>query len=213
MKVRFKYEKNEPVKYVGHLDVMSMFDRVFRRCDIRIQFSQGFTQRSQIIFALPSSVGVISKCEFFEVEIPDITKQDIPSIVDKLNNNLPIGFRIIEAIETEEKASIVTRVVGADYEINIKTKEISKIQQLFNQEQIYVERVAKNGIKYDMNIKPYILEFKIEKVNDNQLKILTKLKSGSNENLKPDYVISAILKNGIVLEDYQITKANVLLSN
>ena len=31
LKVRFKYEKNDLVKYVGHLDVMAMFDRVFSK--------------------------------------------------------------------------------------------------------------------------------------------------------------------------------------
>ena len=131
MKVRFKYEKNDLVKYVGHLDVMAMFDRVFRRSNIEIEFSQGFTKRSQIIFALPSSVGVISLCEYFEVEMPNISKQDLPNIVEKLNKNLPLGFKIVEAIESESIASIMSRVTSAEYEFEIlaSNEEIQKIEE------------------------------------------------------------------------------------
>lgn len=215
MKVRFKYEKNDLVKYVGHLDVMAMFDRVFRRSNIEIEFSHGFTKRSQIIFALPSSVGVISLCEYFEVEIPNIFKQDLTSIVDKLNENLPLGFKIVEAIESESIASIMSRVISAKYEFEIlaTNEEIQKIQKLFSKEKIYVQRVAKNDVTYDMNIRPYILDMNVEKIEDGKIKIYANIKSGSKENLKPDYVIQAIEKANIQINDYQIIKTNVLLDN
>ncbi len=213
MKVRFKYEKNEQVKYVGHLDVMSMFDRVFRRCDIKLKFSQGFTQRSQIIFALPSSVGVISKCEYFEVEIPQIQQKDIQCIVEKLNKNLPNGFFIIDAYEVSEVSSIMSLVESAKYEMHIKLSEqdIPKVNNLFNEEKIFVKRLAKNGIEYDMNIRPYIIDANIEKKEQGVI-IYIQLKSGSKENLKPDYIIQALQNYSINIIDYQIIKTNVLLS-
>lgn len=213
MKIRFKYEKNEPVKYVGHLDVMAMFDRVFRRSNIKVQFSQGFTQRSQIIFALPTSVGIISKCELFEVEIPDANASDIPKIVEKLNSNLPNGFIIKEAYEVNDSTSIMSKVESAQYIINVKLDEenISKVQELFKQDKIFVKRVAKNNMEYDMNITPYVLELEITPV-DKGVDICAKLKSGSKENLKPDYIIQAITNCNIDIIDYQITKTNVIIN-
>lgn len=215
MKVRFKYEKNDLVKYVGHLDVMAMFDRVFRRSNIEIEFSQGFTKRSQIIFALPSSVGLISLCEYFEVEIPNLCRENIQDIVYTLNENLPLGFKIVEAIETENTASIMSRVISAEYEfdINASAEEIEKIEKLFDEERIYVKRMAKNDAIYDMNIRPYILNIKLEKIAKDKMKIYTNIKSGSRENLKPDYIIQAIENANIQISDYQIIKTNVILTN
>lgn len=213
LKIRFKYEKNDLVKYVGHLDVMSMFDRVFRRANIQVEFSQGFTKRSQIVFALPSSVGVISKCEFLEVEIPNIFYEDIPKITEKLNKHLPDGFVITQACEVKGYGSIVTKVECAEYEFRIKAgkNEIEKILKLYSNEKIFVKRTAKNGIVYDMNIKPYILDMNIE-TNENEVIIYTTLKSGSRENLKPDYIIQAMQNVGIDIIDYQIIKTNVILN-
>ena len=42
-----------------------------------------------------------------------------------------------------------------NYTINVKLDEenISKVQELFKQDKIFVKRVAKNNVEYDMNIK------------------------------------------------------------
>ena len=100
-----------------------------------------------------------------------------------------------------------------EFEILASNEEIQKIQELFSEEKIYVQRVAKNEVAYDMNIRPYILDMNVENLEDGKMKIYANIKSGSKENLKPDYVIQAIEKAKIQINDYQIIKTNVLLDN
>lgn len=209
MKIRFKYEKNEEVKYIGHLDVMSMFDRVFRRANIAIEYSQGFHQRSQIIFALPSSVGVISKCEYFTVNIVDnIT---INEAVERLNNELPKGFKIIEGIEFPKDINIVLAVKEAKYRIVIESEMFKEIEQLFTQDTIYVTRIVrKNNVEYKMNIVPYINSIEIHKNGNDLINIYISIKAGADENLKPDYIIQALIEYKIDVSDYQIYKEEVI---
>jgi len=209
LRIRFKYEKNEEVKYIGHLDVMSMFDRAFRRANIAIEYSQGFHQRSQIIFALPSSVGVISKCEYFTVNIEDnIT---IEESIERLNNELPKGFKIIEAIEFSKDINIVLAVKEAKYRITVESTMFKEIKQLFTQDTIYVTRIVrKNNVEYKMNIVPYINSIEIEKNGNDLINIYVNIKAGAEENLKPDYIIQALLEYKIDIRDYQIYKEEVI---
>ena len=41
MKIRIKFAKYGTMKFIGHLDVMRFFQKVFRRANIDIAFSEG----------------------------------------------------------------------------------------------------------------------------------------------------------------------------
>ena len=43
MKVRIKFSKQGPVKFIGHLDVMRYFQKAMRRAAIDIKYSEGFS--------------------------------------------------------------------------------------------------------------------------------------------------------------------------
>ena len=42
MKIRIKFRKQGAVKFVGHLDIMRYFQKVMRRADVDIRYSEGF---------------------------------------------------------------------------------------------------------------------------------------------------------------------------
>ena len=60
---RLLFEKTGDAVYLSHLDLMRIFQRAFRRADILIWHSQGFSPRAYVSIALPPSVGVESRCE------------------------------------------------------------------------------------------------------------------------------------------------------
>ena len=43
MKIRIKFRKQGAVKFVGHLDIMRYFQKVMRRADVDIRYSEGFS--------------------------------------------------------------------------------------------------------------------------------------------------------------------------
>ena len=55
---RLLFEKTGDAVYLSHLDLMRIFQRAFRRADILIWHSQGFSPRAYVSIALPLSVGV-----------------------------------------------------------------------------------------------------------------------------------------------------------
>ena len=70
MKVRIKFSKNGPVKFIGHLDVMRYFQKAIRRAEVDIAYSKGFSPHQIMSFAAPLGVGQTSESEYFDIELP-----------------------------------------------------------------------------------------------------------------------------------------------
>ncbi len=225
-KIRLKYEKNDEVKYLGHLDTVTVFDRVFRRSDIKIKFSEGFNPRPNFVFALPSGSGLISKSEYIEIELDEDEKHDMKHIIESLNTLLPIGFRILEGKYVDNNKSLMAKVNSSKYEINVFFKDIEdkeyedifgRIIEIFNKETILTKKKTKKQDKQEMiDIKPYIMEISFDKITDNNLKgicINLYSKAGSVQNLRPDYIIKVIEDNEIDIYDYQIIRKELILND
>ena len=58
MKVRIKFSKEGPVKFVGHLDTMRYFQKAIRRANLPVAFSGGYSPHMIMSFAQPLGVGV-----------------------------------------------------------------------------------------------------------------------------------------------------------
>ena len=53
MKVRIKFSKEGPMKFVGHLDTMRYFQKAIRRANLPVAFSGGYSPHMIMSFAQP----------------------------------------------------------------------------------------------------------------------------------------------------------------
>ena len=201
MKARIKFRKYGVMKFIGHLDVMRYFQKVMRRADIPIAFTQGFSPHMIMSFAQPLGVGVTSDGEYFDIEL----KESISSAkaVEQMNKTMVEGMEVVSFVEIsdDKKCSGMTIVAAAEYEVSLlesnKTSEITKditdewtekIQKFMEQPEICILKKTKRSEK-EVDIKPMIYDLK---VRDN--KIYMFLATGSEQNLKPDLVMQAFLQ-------------------
>ena len=63
MKIRIKFAKEGTMKFIGHLDIMRYFQKVMRRADVDIRYSEGFSPHQIMSFAAPLGVGLESRGE------------------------------------------------------------------------------------------------------------------------------------------------------
>ena len=196
------------VKYIGHLDVLALFDRATRRAGIPMAFSEGFNPRPKLSFAHPLAVGIESNCEYMEMEL---TREVNLSVVkEKLNAILPEGVEIIEVVKSPSNKAIMALVTSAEYIINIESKinNKEKIEKILNQEEILIEKMGKNKGKKvikTMDIKLLIQEYEI---SDDGMAMKVRLVTGSAENLRPDILMDEIAKK-IEIDDYRIIRTNI----
>ena len=65
MKVRIKFSKEGPMKFVGHLDTMRYFQKALRRAELPVAFSGGYSPHMIMSFAVPLGVGMESLGRLF----------------------------------------------------------------------------------------------------------------------------------------------------
>lgn len=202
MSIRLKFIKGYETKYISHLDLMRTFQRAIRRAGIPISYSKGFNPHPKMSFASALGIGLTSKGEYLDLVVEDEISGE--EIMKRLNEYLPKGLRVIDAVTLEDKAkSAMSLVTHARYYMKLNFKhgiDIEKsLSDFLNSDVITVfkEQPKKNFQTVEVDIKPMIKEIKVlSKEGKSQIILDCLLASGSKANLKPQLLIDAI-KNHI----------------
>ena len=190
MKLRVKFSKTGVLKYIGHLDTMRYFQKAFRRTDIRVKYSTGFSPHMIMSFAQALGVGVESLGEYFDVEVED--GQEVEGLADKLNAQMAEGFKVVDIVKIDDKAmNAMASVAASKYEIdfykteNPVTPEI--IEKFKDTETIEYTKTVKTG-EITFNIKDFVFEIEYR---DNGFYCV--VDSSSAGNLKPKFLVDTLL--------------------
>jgi radical SAM family uncharacterized protein/radical SAM-linked protein len=91
-KFRVHYEKRGLAAYFGHLEMVRIFIRAFRRARIPMRFSQGFHPQPKISFEVALPVGTESFEEQFTIQVPLHVSRE--TFVKSVNAQLPEGLNV-----------------------------------------------------------------------------------------------------------------------
>lgn len=185
MKIRVRFSKQGQMKFIGHLDMVRYFQKVMRRGEIDVAYSEGFSPHQKMSFAAPLSVGVLSKGEYFDMEVNSTlsTKEAIEGI----NEQNVEGVKVLSYKLLPDNAKNAMAVMSAaDYFVYTDIFTDDDITGFINQDSINVIKKTKKSEK-EVDIKPLIYSIKKE---DNG--IFIKLAQGSAQNLKPELVVTAL---------------------
>ena len=144
---RLLFEKTGDAVYISHLDLMRIFQRAFKRADIMIWHSQGFSPRAYVSIALPLPVGSESCCEILDFEIQD-GSVDLEKLPALLNRTMPAGIRVLRAYESAVKIKHLTRLqaeITLEYDAGVPETAQSRIAALFSGGPVLVKKRTKSG--------------------------------------------------------------------
>lgn len=207
MVIRFKFKRGEEVKFISHLDLMKTFDRVMRRANIPLSYSNGFNPHPVIVFGLPLSVGVTSESEYADISLDQEMRVD--ELIDRLNSFSPQGIEIIEGKQKLSTKNIMSEISAASYKISIIRNDINeefiknKLEEFLKKEDITIIKTRKNKSK-EVNIRPFIHDFKFESITINRVRFSATVDAGSVQNLKPESLIKAF--GEICNKEFEIDK-------
>lgn len=119
LNVLIAFKKSCSAVFLGHLDLMHVFERAFVRCKIPVAMSQGFNPKPRMEFASPLSLGVDTHEDVFSVKLLG-QKDKLEKLLHTLNNFLPEGIRISKFKFTEEsgKLRLMANYKGSRWTIN-----------------------------------------------------------------------------------------------
>ena len=185
MKIRVRFSKQGQMKFIGHLDMVRYFQKVMRRANVDICYSEGFSPHQKMSFAAPLSVGVISKGEYFDIEVNSSLSSK--EMIKNINAQNVEGVKVVSYKELPEGAKNAMSVVaGADYFVYTDLFTEEQVNDFYAQDEINILKKTKKSEKI-VDIKPMIHEMKF-----NEDGIFMKVSQGSAANLKPDLVMSAL---------------------
>jgi radical SAM-linked protein len=118
MRLRLTFSKSGSLRYIGHLDLHSLWERTVRRAGLPLAYSQGFHPGPKIQLASALPLGFIG-C----AEIVDLWIIDSPGLLDQpykelLQSASPPGLAIsaLEVVD-EHGPALQTQVVSAEYDV------------------------------------------------------------------------------------------------
>lgn len=192
MKCRLKFAKLDDIKFIGHLDLMRVFQKAIRRAGIPIAYSEGYNPHQLLTFPQPLALGTTSEGEYIEMQL---TKDmDIQILCRQLNEQMPWGVQLLGGIILKEDSPKGMAVVrGATYELIYSVNffdanDISVIiKEFLQQTEILFEKQGKSKNTM-VNIRDGIYSMEGIK-HENIIRFKLFIATGSKQNIRPEWVI------------------------
>ncbi|MDR3012807.1 MAG: TIGR03960 family B12-binding radical SAM protein [Chitinispirillales bacterium] len=164
---RFVFEKKESVRFLGHMDMVSVFHRAMIAAGFPLAFSQGFNPHPRVSFGPPLPFGAIGLNEAFDIE----TKSPLIGNPIDTNRWLPAGLQIKSYSKIHEKASLTSQIIASRYKIfppaGFSPERMGELLgQLESRTEIIVKR-EKDGRITEKNIRPAIIKTSVHR-GDNE---------------------------------------------
>jgi len=194
MQVRFQFKRGDELKFIGHLDILRVFERAFKRAELPISHSQGFNPRPQVVFGQPMPLGLTSDGEFADVQLD--ADMDPTEFMRRLNASLPPGLKLVDAGKRENQSNIMSQVGAARYRIEVESPgEIElpgAIGSIMEKEEIITVKKTKSGEK-EINIRPLVFDISVwASGSSGYFDVL--LGAGQENNVRPELFLSGVNK-------------------
>ena len=192
MKIRVRFEKQGPIRFIGHLDVMRYFQKVMRRADVAIRYSEGFSPHQIMSFALPLSVGLESRGEYMDIEV--LETESSARMIERVNAVAAEGITVTGwRLLPDNAKNAMSQVAACDYSFAFREEARPEDETGFYREFIsfcgrdsipYVKKTKKGPKETDL--RPLIYEAGLK-----EGRVYLKAAGGSSANLKPEQVLEA----------------------
>lgn len=210
MKLRVKFKKYGPVRYIGHLDVMRYFQKSIRRAGIDVAYSTGFSPHQIMTFAAPLGVGLTSNGEYMDIQVNSLPRPEegltpCETVQKRLNLAGVEGLDVADVrILPEDAGNAMASVAAASYTVRFRPDRLPLLQgkpadeerlkelteAFLSQKEILITKETKRGTR-TVDLRPGIYELTWD---DGTFRML--LDASSAGNIRPALVMEALITFG-----------------
>jgi radical SAM-linked protein len=160
---RIVFARGEEARYLSHLDAIKGWERAFRRGDIPIATTEGFSPRSKLVFAAPLQLGMLAERELADLFLAE--RLTSPDLRARLSAGMPNGYKVVGMHDVWSGApALATQLVAADYRMTLLNVEHDALraaaERLMAAERLpRLRRKESRSITYDL--RPLLLELRV----------------------------------------------------
>ena len=115
---RLVFARNEDARYLAHLDAVHLWERAFRRGEVPVATSGGFTPRPRLIFAAPLPLGMLAEHDLADLYLYE--RMTRPDLRERLAVGMPRGYELVDLYDEWVGApALATQLVAADYRLTL----------------------------------------------------------------------------------------------
>lgn len=210
MRVRVRFSKSGPLRYIGNLDLHALWERAARRADLPLSYSHGFHPQPKIHLASPLPLGCSSRCEVVDLRLDE--DQDLSSLPQRLQAVLPEGIQVFSAVSVDPaEPALQSILMAACYEVTLPAPSSAEalrtqIDSLMNQRSLMRERRGKTR-----DLRPLIEDLHLEQDNsDGRHRLHMRLSAREGATGRPDEVLETL---GIPLEGVEIERTDLIFQS
>jgi radical SAM-linked protein len=207
MRLRITFSKSGSLRYTGHLDLHTVWERTVRRAHLPLAYTQGFHPGPKIQIASALPLGFIGHAEIVDIWLDAPTLH--PNIVESLQDAAPPGLviRNMEVVD-EHGPALQTRVSSAEYQVTLldqldSTELVKLISALMEAPALPRQR---RGKSYDL--KPLIEDLRLVPY-DGSITLAMRLSAREGATGRPEEVLDAL---GIPFETTRIERTALVIN-
>ena len=205
MRLRTTFSKTGALRYIGHLDLNTIWERAARRAGLPLAYTQGFHPQPKMNFASALPLGFSSRCEMVDMWFNE--DADLPSLSTQLQNAMPSGIGILSMQSVDERAAALqTQIISAEYEVRA-----TEVPDKVRLKQKIGEVMANPTLPRQRRGKPYDLRPLIETLElsaENQIRMRLSAREGATG--RPEEVLAVL---GIPIEQVSIERTGLIFEN
>lgn len=162
-KVRIRFRKEGPLRFVGHQDLLRCWSRLTRRADLPVRMGEGFRPRPRLSSPLSLPLGMDGWEEILELEL--VESLSALEVRSRLEDQCVDGLTIVSVSVHSTKER--TRVVAIEYVCplpeTVRLEEVLRRRdELLAADRLVVERRSPGKPTRTKDIRPLVLTVDVE---------------------------------------------------
>jgi len=128
-RLRITFGRGDPIKYITHLDIMRLWERLLRRARLPVSYSTAQPPRPRLALAAPLAVGVTSEGELLDVFMD--ARLPLVQLSRRLAAEGPLGITVAQVQEVGlGLPSLQSLVRLSEYRVTVQASvSISEMEQ------------------------------------------------------------------------------------
>ena len=212
-RLRVRFTRGEEIKYLSHLDMTRLWERVFTRAGVDIAFSEGFNPHPRLSLAAPLVVGMTAESELMDIFVEGtITPHWFMSAV---KNQLPVGVDILDTcLVSTLLPSLQAQVKQADYCVKVGKvggpDDVEKAIEAILDSDTFPWSHERDTGKREYDLRPLIDDIRLVSDDGAVCTLEMRLRCDSTGSGRPEQVVKAL---GFTAYPFSISRTRLLLGS
>lgn len=190
-RLHITFGKFDALIYTSNLDVAKLWERVLRRANLPILYSEGFNPRPRLALATALPLGISSECEILDVSLR--APIELEGLVERILMSSPAGLRIYDIhVVPVRSPALAAQVRSAEYRIHFEDEVDrnalqNRIEAILQSDSLTLEK-ERDGKIVSVNARAFVHDLQIDRNGD----LLAHLAIGDHGNLRPDQLLDTL---------------------